>query len=193
MRSSSLSVTPPNRCPFYEPFLSLAWVANSPPSHERLRLPPASSTLAVPKYGAECRNDLWWLIIFVLWFHPTLYGVCVCVYVCVCVSHSVMSGSLRPMDYSPPGSSVHGILQARNTGVYSHFLLQGIFLTQGSNLGLLHCRQILYHMSHLRSSMGCLQDTQHKEGKHIIAWKHVETRDSGGKNLWDLRVYAKCL
>ena len=30
----------------------------------------------------------------------------------------------------------------------SHFLLQGIFLTQGSNLGLLHCRQILYHLSH---------------------------------------------
>ena len=32
----------------------------------------------------------------------------------------------------------------KNTGVGSHFLLQGIFLTQGSNPGLLHCRQILY-------------------------------------------------
>ena len=29
-----------------------------------------------------------------------------------------------------------------------HSLLQGIFLTQGLNLGLLHCRQILYHLSH---------------------------------------------
>ena len=29
-----------------------------------------------------------------------------------------------------------------------HFLLQGIFLTQGSNLRLLHCRQILYPLSH---------------------------------------------
>ena len=29
-----------------------------------------------------------------------------------------------------------------------HFLLQGIFLTQGSNLGLPHCRQILYCLSH---------------------------------------------
>ena len=29
-----------------------------------------------------------------------------------------------------------------------HFLLQGIFPTQGSNLGLLPCRQILYHLSH---------------------------------------------
>ncbi|CAI9174558.1 unnamed protein product [Rangifer tarandus platyrhynchus] len=29
-------------------------------------------------------------------------------------------------------------------GLGSHSLLQGIFLTQGSNLGLLHCKQILY-------------------------------------------------
>ena len=29
-----------------------------------------------------------------------------------------------------------------------HFLLQGIFPTQGSNSGLLHCRQILYRLSH---------------------------------------------
>ena len=39
----------------------------------------------------------------------------------------------------------------RNTGVGCHFLLQGIFLTQGSNpqpLCLLHCRQILYQLSH---------------------------------------------
>ena len=31
-----------------------------------------------------------------------------------------------------------------------HFLLQGIFPTQGSNSGLLHCRQTLYHLSHRR-------------------------------------------
>ena len=36
----------------------------------------------------------------------------------------------------------------KNTGVGCHFLLQGIFLTQGLNLGLLHCRQILCHLSH---------------------------------------------
>ena len=33
---------------------------------------------------------------------------------CGCVSHSVVPDSLRPIDYSPPGSSVHGILQARS-------------------------------------------------------------------------------
>ena len=36
----------------------------------------------------------------------------------------------------------------KNTGVGSHFLLQGIFSTQGWNPGLLHCRQILYCLSH---------------------------------------------
>ena len=30
-------------------------------------------------------------------------------------------------------------------------MLQGIFLTQGQNLGLLHCRQILHHLSHQQS------------------------------------------
>ena len=36
----------------------------------------------------------------------------------------------------------------KNTGVGSYSLLQGIFLTEGSNSGLLRCRQILYHRSH---------------------------------------------
>ena len=43
----------------------------------------------------------------------------------------------------------------KNTGVGCHFLLQGIFLTQGLNLGLMHCRQILYHLSHLGSLWLC--------------------------------------
>ena len=43
-----------------------------------------------------------------------------------------------PMNCSPPGSSVHGDSQGKNTGVDFHALLQGIFLTQRSNLCLLH-------------------------------------------------------
>ena len=35
----------------------------------------------------------------------------------------------------------------KNTGVGCHSLLQGIFATQGLNPGLLHCGQILYHLS----------------------------------------------
>ena len=40
---------------------------------------------------------------------------------------------------------------SKHTGVGCHFLLQGIFLTQWSNPGLLYCRQILYQLSHQRS------------------------------------------
>ena len=42
-----------------------------------------------------------------------------------------------PMDFSLPGSSVHGDSPGKNTGVGCHALLQGIFLTQGLNLRLL--------------------------------------------------------
>ena len=58
-------------------------------------------------------------------------------------SCSVVSNSLRS----------HGLYSSRNspgqnTGVGRFSLLQGIFPTQGSNPGFLHCRQILYHLSH---------------------------------------------
>ena len=68
------------------------------------------------------------------------------------VSHSVTSDSSRPhglyiyiqlarllCPWTSPG---------KNTGVGSHSLIQGIFLIQGSNLGLPHCRWILYYLSH---------------------------------------------
>ena len=58
-------------------------------------------------------------------------------------SHSIMSDSLRPHAlcslWNSPG---------QNTKVGSLSLLQGIFPTQGSNPGLLHCRQILYQLRH---------------------------------------------
>ena len=53
-----------------------------------------------------------------------------------------------PMDCSLPGSSIHGDSSEKNTRVGCHALHQGTFLTQGSNLGLLHCGRILYHPSH---------------------------------------------
>ena len=71
-------------------------------------------------------------------------------YVCVCKVTSVVSDSCDPMDSSSPGSSVHGILQAR-TALCCHSLLQGIFPTQGMNPGLLHRKQIIYHLSHQES------------------------------------------
>ena len=50
-----------------------------------------------------------------------------------------------PMNYSLPGSSVLGISQAEILGWVTIFLLQGIFLIQGSNPCPLHCRKTLYH------------------------------------------------
>jgi len=56
--------------------------------------------------------------------------------------------SCNPMDYSHSGFSVHGDFPGKNTGVGYHAVLQRIFPAQGSNPGLPHCRQILYHLIH---------------------------------------------
>ena len=42
----------------------------------------------------------------------------------------------------------------KNTGVSCHFLLQGIFPTQGLNSSVLHCRKILYCLNHQGNSLG---------------------------------------
>ena len=56
---------------------------------------------------------------------------------------SVLSNSLRPHRLYSPWNS-----PSQNTEVGCCSLLQGIFPTQGSNPGLLHCRWILYQLSH---------------------------------------------
>ena len=60
------------------------------------------------------------------------------------------------MDCSLPSSSVQDF-PGNTTRVDCHFFLQGIFLTQGSNLGLLHCRQTLYRLSHHGSPKSCFR------------------------------------
>ena len=61
------------------------------------------------------------------------------------------------MDYSLPGSSCPWDFPGKNTGVGCHALalLQGIFPTQGSNLGVPHCSQILYHWATREYSNVC--------------------------------------
>ena len=56
---------------------------------------------------------------------------------------------IRPTDCSLPGFSVHGDFSGKNIVVGCHSLLQRIFPTQGWNLGLLHCRQILFFFFNL--------------------------------------------
>ena len=62
-------------------------------------------------------------------------------------SHSVVSDSLRPHGLYSPWNS-----PGQNTGASSFSLLQGIFPSQGLNPGLVHCRQILYQLSHKAST-----------------------------------------
>ena len=64
------------------------------------------------------------------------------------VSHSDMSNSLQPHGLQPIRLLCPWGSPDKNPGVGCHFLLQGIFLTQGLNPGFLHCRQILHHLSY---------------------------------------------
>ena len=67
-------------------------------------------------------------------------------------SHNSLKSTLfDPMDCSLSGSSVHGILQARILEWDAMPFSRRIFPTQRSNLGLLHCRWILYCLSHQES------------------------------------------
>ena len=66
----------------------------------------------------------------------------------VCLVTQLCLTLCDPKDCSPPASAVHGDSSGKNNGVGCHALLKGIFPTQGSNPGLAHCRQILYHLSH---------------------------------------------
>ena len=80
---------------------------------------------------------------------------CVCVCECVCVGVCKVKLLVATLC---PTLQTHGLGPARllcpwnspgnNTGMGCYFLLQGIFLTQGLYSSLLHCRQILYCLSH---------------------------------------------
>ena len=79
----------------------------------------------------------------------TWISLCVCVCVCVCVCESLSHVRL----FATPWTIICRLLCPWNSpgnsaGVSCRTLLQGIFLTQGSNPGLLNCRQILYWLSY---------------------------------------------
>ena len=67
------------------------------------------------------------------------------------VLNSLWLHGLEPTNLLCPWNSL-----GKNTGVGSHSLLLGIFPTQGSNPGLLHCRLILYRLSH-QGSLNCCE------------------------------------
>ena len=79
--------------------------------------------------------------------------------------------------------SVHRILQARilEPVAIFHFLLQGIFLTQRSNLGLLHCRWVLYHLSHQGSCGDVISDS----GQKSPLWLSWECHTENSIQCWN--------
>ena len=79
---------------------------------------------------------------------PTERGLHIRCLQCVCVSCSVMSDSLRPHGLEPTRLLCPWDSLGKNIGVGCHSLLQGVFLTQGLNPGLLHCRKIFHSLSH---------------------------------------------
>ena len=96
----------------------------------------------------------------------------------------------NPMNCSLPGSSVHGILQARILECSSSLLL-GIFPTQGLNPGFLHCRWILNHLSHQGSpTMTNLDSKQIKKQRHYFADKGLTSQSYGFSSshvwMWEL-------
>ena len=90
------------------------------------------------------------------WFNKMWYVCVLCVYTCkyICEywkrkwSHSVVSNSLPSHGPLPARLLCPWDYLGKSTGVGWHFLLQGIFPTQESNQGLLHCRWILYQLSY---------------------------------------------
>ena len=68
------------------------------------------------------------------------------------MSNSVTSSSLRPHGLQPARLLCPWNFPGKDTRGGCHFLRQGIFPTQGSNPGLPHCRQTLFHLSHQENS-----------------------------------------
>ena len=78
-----------------------------------------------------------------LFFPPTYFGE----RALASVNCSLVPDSCDPMDLTHQ-ALLFMELSKQEYWRELHFLLEGIFLPQGLNSGLLHCRQILYHLSH---------------------------------------------
>ena len=101
-------------------------------------------------------------------------------------SRSVVSDSLQPHKLYSPWNS-----PGQNTGVGSLSLLQGIFLTQGLNSSFLHCRRILYQLSH-RGSPRILEKVAYPFSSRSSwprNWTGISCIAGGFFTNWALRRY----
>ena len=139
--------------------------------------PPHHLFPSVKVFSFPCHGELEWtrftMVVYVLISQS-------CQMVC---DHGVCD----PMGCSPPWNS-----PGKNTWVGSHFLLQGIFWTQESNLGLSHCRQILYHLSHLGSPQ--FSSVQSLSCVRLFAtpWTAARQASLSITNCWSLLKLMPC-
>ena len=77
---------------------------------------------------------------YLIYLIINLYQYCYC-----CLVAKSCPAILWPHGLQPARLLCPWDVPGKNNGVSCHFLLQGIFLTQGLNTHLLHCRQIPYH------------------------------------------------
>ena len=81
--------------------------------------------------------------------------------ICMCAKSLQSCLTLyNSMNYSLPVSSVHGILQASILEWVAVPFSRGSSWPRAQTLGLLHCRQILYHLSHQGCNPGGLDDKE---------------------------------
>ena len=98
------------------------------------------------------------------------WNIYIYIYICMLVSQSCPA-LCESMDCSLPGSFVHGILQSR-TLEWVSIPFSGIFATQGLHPGLLHCQQVLYHLSHQGSSLSLSKHTHTHTHTDLEIHKH---------------------
>ena len=162
------TMTPGSRCCLPD----ISWVSVPQDPHPALG-PTGAVGQSGPHPGPQrrgCKSNCdFALLTFAVWYWNTFLNVVMWLIILVHISYfmffllmtywklkelgakkkKVLVAQSRPtlcdsMDCSLLCFSVHGIFPGKNTRVGYHFLFQGIFLTQGLNLGLLHCRQFLY-------------------------------------------------
>ena len=104
-------------------------------------------------------------------------------------NRKVVSDSLQPHRLQPTRLLCPWDSSGKNTGVGCHFLLQAIFLTQGLNPVLLHCRQSLYYLSHQGSYRGT-QQMEHLSGTQQMLNKYCRMQRClrQPRRAWDVHL-----
>ena len=98
---------------------------------KKLRTKKLASYVISENYLFECSFEIRAVLCYIAWLYPIL---------------------CNPMDYSPPGSSVHGDSPASLLECVAMASFRGSYQAKRINPGLPLCRQILYHLSHKGSS-----------------------------------------